>query len=210
MSKVPMLQFLRNYGLIQLGASNETIVPGRIVTRKTAKPIAYLKNLLEGTLDEWPTQSVNANLPFRVVWDNDLTGKSSLKIPGILTVGGGLKRAAKGTFKISQVHSCVYDKQRMDLDEVRLQVRVNEWRKDPKSKPLYKRIKGKLVVQSTWYASEFTLELDAPSGIDLSAEVPVKKIAVDGGGEFKWTTKTTLKVKGSDRVPFAIQGWIIQ
>jgi len=209
MSNVPMLQFLKEYGLIQLGASSEMIVPGRVVTRKIARPIAYLKNLLECTQDEWPTMSVNANLPYQVVWDNDLTGKSSLRVPGILTVAGGLRKAARGTFTISKVHSCVFDKKRMDLDEVRLQLRVDEWGRNPDVKPLFRRIRGQMVVQSTWFASEFTLELEAPHGVDMSVAVPVKKITVDGGGEIKWTDKTTLNVKGSDRVPFAIQGWVI-
>lgn len=209
MANVPMMQFLGEYGLVQLGASSEMIVPGRVIARKAGRPIAYLKNVLEGTQDEWPTLLVNANLPYQVVWDNDLTGRSSLRIPGILTVAGGLAKAARGTFTISQVHSCVFDRKRMDLDEVRLQLRVDEWCKDPKAKPLYRRIRGQMVVQSTWYASEFTLELEAPGGVDLSATVPVKKITVDGGGEVKWTSKTTLKVKGSDKVPFAIQGWVI-
>jgi hypothetical protein len=209
MSNVPMFQFLKEYGLILLGASSEMIVPGRIVTRRMARPIAYLKNLLEGTQDEWPTMSINADLPYQVVWDNDLTGKTSLKVPGILTVTGGLKQAAKGTFTISAVRSSVFDKKRMDLDEVRLQIRVAEWGKNPKTKPLYKRVKGHVVAQSTWFASEFTLELEAPKGVDLSATVPVEKITVDGGGEIQWTNKTTLKVKGNERVPFAIQGWVI-
>ena len=97
----------------------------------------------------------------------------------------------------------------MDLDEVRLQLRVDEWCKDPKVKLLYRRIRGQMVVQSTWYASEFTLELEAPHDVDLSAAVPVKNITVGGGGVIKWTNKTTLSVKGSDRVPFAIQGWVV-
>ncbi len=209
MSGIPMFQFLKEYGLIQLGASSEMIVPGRVVTRKIARPIAYLKNLLEGTQDEWPTMSINADLPYQVVWDNDLTGKTSLKIPGVLSVAGGLKKVAKGTFTISKVRSCVFDRKRMDLDEVRLQLRVDQWCRDPKMKPLYRRVKGHIVVQSTWYASEFSLELEAPHGVDLSVSVPVKKITVDGGGEIKWTNKTTLKVRGSGRVPFAIQGWVI-
>jgi hypothetical protein len=207
MAGVPMLQFLNQYGLIQLGASHELIVPGRIVTKKVARPVAYLKNLLEGTSDEWPTRLIRATLPDQLVWDSDLTGKASLKIPGIITIGGGLRRAAKGRFSVSQVHARVFSL--LELDEVNLRVRVEQWRRNPRAKPLYKRVKGKTVVQSTWYASELTLHLEAPREIDMSAKVPVKKITVAGEGEFKWTSKTTLKIKGNDKVPFAIQGWII-
>jgi hypothetical protein len=207
---VPILQFLRQYGLIQLGASYELIVPGRIVTPKVARPIAYLKNLFEGTNDEWPTELIDANLPYQVVWENDLAGKVSLKIPGIITIGGGLKNAAKGTFSVSQVHARVFDRQRQDLQEMNLCVRLDEWRKRPSAKNLYKRVRRRLVVQSTWYTSELTLELEAPGGVDMSAEVPVNQIKVSGEGKFEWTSKTALNVKGNDKVPFAIQGWKIK
>ena len=183
MASVPMLQFLNQYGLIQLGASHELIVPGRIVTKKVARPVAYLKNLLEGTSDEWPTKLIKATLPDQVVWDIDLRGKASLKIPGIITIGGGLRRAAKGTFSVSQVHARVFSL--LELDEVNLRVRVEEWRGNPEAKRLYRQVRGKIVVQSTWYASELTLDLEAPRELDMSAEVPIKNITVAGEGEFK-------------------------
>ena len=210
MAGVPILQFLENLGLIQLGASHEFIVPGRVVTNKVARPIAYLRNLLEGTNDEWPTTLIDGSLPDHVVWESDLRGKSSLKIPGIVNIGGGLEKAVKGTFSISQVHARVYDKNRRDLEEANLKVQVEKWRMEPESRQLYKQVKGRIAVQSTWYAAELTLDLEAPRGIDMSAEVPVKKIKVAGEGRFEWTSKTSLKINGSDKVPFAIQGWKIK
>ena len=53
------------------------------------------------------------------------------------------------------------------------------------------------------------MELEAAGEIDVSAEVPIKKIMVAGQGELKWTSKATLKVRGNGKVPSAIQGWII-
>ncbi|OGN93485.1 MAG: hypothetical protein A2Z75_00665 [Chloroflexi bacterium RBG_13_50_10] len=208
--KVPVLQFLSKYGLIQLGASHELIVPGAVVTPKVAKRIAYLKDLLEGTNDEWPTELIEAKIPDEVVWENDLKGKVSLRIPGIITIGGGLKNATKGTFSVSEVHTRVFDKRRHDLQELNLCVKADKWRKEPGAKPLYKHVRHKLVVQSTWYASELTLDLKAPGGVDLSAEVPVHQIKVAGEGQSEWTSKTTLKIKGNDKVPFAIQAWEIK
>ena len=85
-----------------------------------------------------------------------------------------------------------------------------QWKKSPGNKQLFQKLKGKVVIQSAWYASELTLALAAARGVDLSVEVPVDKILVAGTGTVNWSGKTTLKITGNDKVPFAIQGWEIK
>jgi len=209
MTGLEMSQFLKEYGLILVGASNETIVPGAILDpdRGYAR-IAYLKNQLEGTNDEWRTQMVEGHVSDNVVWDRSLKGKASLKIEGLIGIGGGLGKADKGTFSISTVKTRVFVDQ--GLEEIPLRARVQTWSQDPNSKVAYKLIHHKSVVQSTWYASEFTLEFDTARNVDVSADVKkISNVPVVAGGSAEWEGKNRLKVTGNDRVPFAIRAWKI-
>jgi hypothetical protein len=208
MLRIP--QFLRGYDrLVLVGASHEYILPGIIISKTRAQLVAKLEYLLDGTNDKWLTKLIEADLPDEVIWDNNLKGKSSLKIPGIVNISGGLTKADKGTVTIGKVHSRQFDINRPDLMELSLRERIKKWRKSsPEAKRMYRRIKGKRLICASWYATEIVLKLEAPRAVDLQAEIKAK-IQADGGGQVEWVDKTSLKIAGNDKVPFAIQYWEI-
>jgi hypothetical protein len=207
MANVPMPQVLRRWGLLLLGASSEEIVPGVVLDRRTFQRIAYLKNLLEGSEDLWPTQLIDGHIPDVVQWERSLRGRASLVIPGVIAIRGGLGPATGGRFSISQVATRVLRSQY--LDDVRLQVRLEEWAQERSNRRYHRRIRRNLFVESTWYAQEYTLELLGTRGADLEAEV-AENINVGAGASAEWASGTTVRVTGNTRVPFAVRRWVIR
>jgi hypothetical protein len=218
MARVPLQQFLREYGLLCLGASNMTYVPGSIVDReKKFRNIGYLKNVLEGTENEWPTELVEGHIPDSVEWGKSLKGRASLSIPGVIDIGGGLSEVAGGKFHITGVKTRVLEGQ--NLSAIRLQLAVYQWLQEWRALPqgpernlqqrLWRSIRGTLVVQSTWFAAEYSLDFDASGGADIKAETE-GNVNVGAGADYEWTTRTRLKVTGNDRVPFAMRWWRIK
>lgn len=206
MPSIPMPQVLRKHGLRLLVVSDETLRPGLVVARKRPRPLADLEDILDGTSGKWPSARFEGHIVDEITWEKDLGGKASLSIPGIIKIGGGLQRALKGTFSISRVTTVQLT--RSDLMEVRLRARLQEWRRKPSNRSIWKGIDDEVFVESTWFCEEYSLEFQTASGVDLQVEVNAN-IDVGAGAEFKWSSKTKLKVVGNDKVPFGIRGWRI-
>ncbi|MBM3473115.1 MAG: hypothetical protein FJX75_07615 [Armatimonadetes bacterium] len=206
MASLPMQQVLRKYGLRLLPISDEGVVPGIVCARKRLQPKASLEQILEGKTGVWPTRLVQGLIVDNVVWEKSLSGKGSLNIPGIIDIGGGLSGAQKGTFSISKVTTRQLDS--AALMEASLRVRLNEWRAQPGHRPMWRQIDDELFVESIWFCEEYSLDLATGSGANLKAEV-AGNITVGGDAEVKWTSTTTLKVKGNTKVPFAVRVWQI-
>jgi len=199
-----MPQVLREWGLRLLGASSEEIIPGAVLNPDRGfQREWYLRHALDGSTEEWPTKLCDGVIA-NVDWERSLGGKASLRIPGIVTIGGGLQRAQKGSFHINEVKTRIFTLP--ELDDIPLQLRVRDWHSDPANLPKWRKLRGKWFVESTWYATDYLLELKGASGADIQAEV-AGDITVGLGADVEWVNARTIRVTGNTSVPFAIRYW---
>ena len=201
-----MPQFLQKHGLRLLAVSDEGVVPGVILAKKKLRPIASLEQLLDGTSGKWTTKLMQGHIVDEITWERNLGGRISLNIPGIITIGAGLKRAKRGAFSISKVSVRAFTK--ADLMEVPLKLRLGDWSRKQPNKKAWKMIDGHWFGESTWFCEEYTLDFQVQAGADLKADV-VGDVTVGAGADIKWVSKTKLKVTGNDKVPFAAGVWEI-
>ena len=195
-------QYLKRHGLLLVFNSNEAIVPGLILERQGSSffKLDALDQILDDTGISWKTKLLKADLPDTIEGRKKVEGNGSLKLP-FLDIKGGLRRNSTVDFSIGTVHLREFTDNRLRLwNPLRRKLRQIK-KKDPGT---WKDIKGQYLVMSTWYASEYRINLGRARGGELSAGFQ-KKIKVETGAKMAVDrSHKIVNVKGTKKIPFAI------
>jgi len=185
-------------------AANETYLPGSILKRKGQGfwPHDELRNILKLPALSCKTCVVMANIPGVIEGKSKVGAKGELKLP-FLTIQGGLQHKRFVDFSIGGVRQCIFKEDNLRLWNP-LSRRLKRLEKnDPK---VWDSIEGCFLVRSTWYATEYKVNLGRAWTGELGAQLkqqifPYAKATVDINSETK-----VVDVSGNFIVPFAFHG----
>lgn len=201
MAKVTFKQFLGKYGIRMLFVSSENIYPGIALQPDKQGFFKYddLYKAFGETEDQWTSGLQQANLITGTITRSlSLNGRSSLDEFGI-SIDGGLSRTSKVTFKISDIKAQTLTlRTRADIETA-----IDKMKKSDKSR--YKRYAGKIALDQTFYASNFTAEFDVAANVDLRSEIE-NRIKLAAGAEIKWASKKSFQIASNAAVPFGFAG----
>lgn len=197
-------QYLKKHGLYLLLVANEKYLPGLILGRKGDAFWEYdkLKRLLKDSTLSWQTQYVDANIPHVIEGSRQVGAGGNLILP-FLTIDGGLEYNRFVDFKISAVDQRIFTDDNLRLWNP-LSGRL-KWLKNEKP-DVWDSIKGRYLVLSTWYASEYEVRLGRALKGNLDATFQ-KKISPTVGARLNIDSANKIvNVSRNLRVPFAFQG----
>lgn len=204
MASMRFPQYLKKHGLYMFMAVNETYLPGSILERQGQGfwPHDELKKILKVPTLSWQTQIVMANIPGAIEGKSKVGAHGELKLP-FLTIKGGLQHKRFVDFSIGAVRQCIFKE-----DDLRLWNPLSRrLKKLEKEKPeVWNSIKGRYLVRSTWYATEYKVNLGRAWTSELGAKLkqeifPYAGATVDINPETK-----IVDVSGNFIVPFAFHG----
>jgi hypothetical protein len=197
-------QYLKKHGLYLFIAANETYLPGSILERQGQGfwPHDELKNIFQAVSISWETKEVKANIPGTIMGKSRVGAQGELKLP-FLTINAGLQHKRYVDFSIGAVQQRIFED-----DKLRL---WNPLKKQLKSlaknnSEVWESIKGRYLVRSTWYATEYEVNLGRAWTGNLGAQLkdqifPYADAKVNINPEAK-----VVYVSGNDVVPFAFHG----
>jgi len=200
-------QYLKDNGLMLLLASDAKFLPGLIVEKQGPGgfwPVDRLQRLFKGDDLCWDVERIEADLPDSVSGRKAVDASGKLELP-FLSIGAdaGLKGNSTVDFKIGAVRERVFASEELAL-WAPLSRRLARLRRERPSD--WERVKGRWVVMSTWYATEYTLDLGRALAGEIDASFR-RHIAVGTGAKLALESGTRIVcVSGNDRVPFAFHG----
>jgi len=197
-------QYLKKHGLYLLLVANETYLPGLILRREGDAFWGHekLKRLLKDSTLSWQTQYVGANIPHVIEGSRQVGAGGNLILP-FLTIDGGLEYNSFVDFKISAVDQRIFTDDNLRLWNP-LSGRL-KWLKNEKPDD-WNRIKGRYLVLSTWYASEYEVRLGRALKGDLDVTFQQKISPTVGARLNIDSANKIVNVSKNLRVPFAFQG----
>jgi hypothetical protein len=197
-------QYLKDHGLYLLLFSNKKYVPGSILRRK-GDAFHHHDNLslrLKDPKLSWETELVDANIP-QVIEGSRQVGAGGKLILPFLKINGGLNANRFVDFRISAVDQRIFTDNKLFLWN-HLLGRL-QWLRHAKP-DIWKRIKGRYLVLSTWFAREYEVSLGRALTGNLNANFQ-KKISPTAGAQMNIdSTNKILNVSGNLRIPFAFHG----
>jgi hypothetical protein len=197
-------QYLKRHGLYVFIAANETYLPGIILNRTGDGfwPLDDLKDIFEQNNLSWATKLVEADIP------DVIAGKSKVGIGGKLTlpflsIDGGLENNRFVDFKIGAVHQCIFQDRRL-RNWNPLKRRLQSLKESDKN--AWDSIKGHYIVLSTWYATEYSVDLGR--ALKGQLDVDIKKIKAPKVGTDLTIAPNAkiVNVSKNSTVPFAFHG----
>jgi hypothetical protein len=204
MAPIRFPQYLKRHGLYLFIAANETYLPGSILERRGEGFWSYdeLKIILQDSDLSWETKVVRASIPGAIEGKSKVGAQGELKLP-FLTVQGGLQHKRYVDFRIGAVQQRIFEEDALRLWNP-LKGRLKNLARD---KPeVWESIKGRYLVRSTWYATEYKVDLGRAWMGGLGAQLkdqifPYADATVDINPQTK-----VVNVSGNFLVPFAFDG----
>jgi len=204
MASIRFPQYLKKHGLYMFIAANETYLPGSILESKGQGfwPYDELKKILQAPNLSWQTKIVMANIPGVIKGKSKVGAQGQLKLP-FLTIQGGLQHKRYVDFSIGAIRQCIFEEDDLRLWNPLSRRLKRLARTNPK---IWDSIKGRYLVRSTWYATEYKVNLGRAwtggIGAQLKQQIfPYAKASVDINPETK-----VVDVSGNFVVPFAFHG----
>ncbi len=204
MPAVTFPQYLKKHGLYVFIAANETYLPGIILERRGGGfwPFDNLKNILGPKNLIWTTKVVQADMPDAIAGKRKVGIGGKLTLP-FLSIDGGLESNRFVDFKIGAVHQCIFEDTKLRYWNP-LSRRLKRLKKNDRD--VWDSIKGHYLVLSTWYATEYSVDLGR--ALKGSLGVDIKKIKSPKVGA-DLTISPSVKivnVSNNTKVPFAFHG----
>jgi len=198
-------QYLKKHGLYLLLFANERHLPGLILKRKgdAFREHDKLRKYLKVHNLSWQTELVEADMPEVIEGSRQVGAGGNLILP-FLTISGGLDASRFVDFKISAVEQRIFIDDNLwlwnPLSEMLAQL------KEDKPKIWKTKLKGRYLVQSTWYASKYEVRFGRALKGDLDAKFQ-QQISPTAGGRMNIDSKNKIvNFFKSTRVPFGFQG----
>lgn len=204
MASVRFPQYLKRHGLYLFIAANETYLPGSILERKGQGfwPHDELKKILQAANISWETKEVMANIPGTIMGKSQVGAQGELKLP-FLTINAGLQHKRYVDFRIGAVQQRIFEDDNLRLWNPLLRRLRRLARTEP---DVWDSIRGRYLVRSTWYATEYEVNLKRAWIGNLGAQLK-NQIFPYAGAEVDINTEAkVVYVSGNDVVPFAFHG----
>lgn len=204
MPAVKFPQYLRRHGLYMFLVANKKYLPGLILRREGQAFWEHdeLRGLLKQATLTWQTELVEANIPDVIKGKSKVGAHGELKLP-FLSIQGGLEKNHFVDFSIGAVRQCIFKEKKL-----RYWNRLSKLLKKLKNEDpdVWSSIKGHYLVLSTWYATEYSVNLGRAWKGKLGADLKRKFFPKVGAKVNIDPNKKIVNVSGNFMVPFAFHG----
>lgn len=191
-------------GLNVLRLSSATYLPGAMVdTKKNDLRVGHTKDIFKDVpKDNWDLDYLPGNIILEDVKGQTKIGAKT-NFLGIFNLKSGVKSSYDISYSIDEITCCEFKV----TSQIELEFQLADLEKSSKEK--WKKVKGKTIITSSYFAKSFTLTFKRSGKVAANVDIK-KEIDITAGVNVEWKTDGKIVIAENDKVPFGVRGFIIK